>query len=100
MLAPYGSTVHVKQKAFDSSGPRRRERAFESKWFKGTYIGLSNILENGHVIYIPGVGDVQEKFVHTLPARKKLVDPGPPPDEIEALDIGIVKPRAGHKDSY
>ena len=93
MLAPYGSTVHVKQKAFDSSGPRRRERAFESKWFKGTYVGLSNILENGHVIYIPGVGDVKEKFIHTLHARKKLVDPGPPPDEIEALDIGIVKPR-------
>ena len=93
MLAPYGSTVHVKQKAFDSSGPRRRERAFESKWFKGTYVGLSNILENGHVIYIPGVGDAKEKFIHTLHARKKLVDPGPPPDEIEALDIGIVKPR-------
>ena len=31
LVAPYGAVVHVKQKAFDSSGPRRRERAFETK---------------------------------------------------------------------
>ena len=84
MLAPYGATVHVKQKAFDSSGPRRRERAFESKWFKGIYVGLSNILDNGHVIYTPGSKDQKEKFFHTLHARKKLVDPGPPDEVVEA----------------
>ena len=32
MLAPFGAPVCVKQKAFDSSGPRRRERAFETRW--------------------------------------------------------------------
>ena len=90
MLAPYGATVHVKQKAFDSSGPRRRERAFESKWFKGIYVGLSNILDNGHVIYTPGSKDQKEKFFHTLHARKKLVDPGPPDEVVEAE---IPKPR-------
>ncbi|CAE7459070.1 GIP, partial [Symbiodinium sp. CCMP2592] len=86
MLVPYGSVVHVKQKAFDSSGPRRRERAFESKWFRGIYVGLSNILDNGHVIYVPGTKDTKEKFVHTLHARKKLVDPGPPVEEVVVDD--------------
>ncbi|CAE7503071.1 unnamed protein product, partial [Symbiodinium sp. CCMP2456] len=53
LLAPFGAVVHVKQKVFDSSGPRRRERAFESKWIRGRYVGLSSILDNGHVVYIP-----------------------------------------------
>ena len=35
LLAPYGATVVVKQKVFDSSGPRRRERAMETRWMKG-----------------------------------------------------------------
>ncbi|CAE7219055.1 GIP [Symbiodinium sp. CCMP2592] len=90
MLAPHGSVVHVKQKACDSSGPRRRERAFESKWFRGLYVGLSNILDNGHVIFVPGTKDTKEKFVHTLHARKKLVDPGPPMDEVV---VDVPKPR-------
>ena len=38
LLAPYGATVHMKQKVFDSSGPRRRERAFETRWMKGKYV--------------------------------------------------------------
>ncbi|CAE7334978.1 GIP [Symbiodinium sp. CCMP2592] len=90
MLAPYGSVVHVKQKAFDSSGPRRRERAFESKWFRGVYVGLSNILDNGHVVYVPETESSKEKFVHTLHARKKLVDPGRPQEEVI---VDIPKPR-------
>ena len=90
LLAPYGATVHVKQKAFDSSGPRRREKAFESKWYKGIYVGLSNILDNGHVIYTPESKDAKEKFFHTLHARRKLVDPGPPTEEVE---VAVPKPR-------
>ena len=50
LAAPYGSTVLIKQKAFDSGGPRRRDKAFESKWLKGVYVGLSGILDGGHVI--------------------------------------------------
>ncbi|CAE7245980.1 unnamed protein product [Symbiodinium sp. CCMP2456] len=65
-MAPYGAPVHIKQKAFDSSGPRRRERAFESKWLRGHYMGLSNLLDDGHVIYVPGTEDSKEKFIHTF----------------------------------
>ena len=38
LAAPYGSTVLIKQKAFDSGGPRRRDKVFESKWPKGVYV--------------------------------------------------------------
>ena len=30
LAAPYGSVVHIKEKVFDSSGPRKRGRAFET----------------------------------------------------------------------
>ncbi|CAE7812024.1 unnamed protein product [Symbiodinium sp. CCMP2592] len=78
LLAPYGATVYLKQKAFDSSGPRRRERAFETKWIKGQYVGLSNILDRGHVVFIPASEGRGERFLHTFHVRAGLVDPGGP----------------------
>ncbi|CAE7237540.1 unnamed protein product [Symbiodinium sp. CCMP2592] len=83
MLAPFGATVHVRRKAFDSAGPLRREQAFESKWVKGTYVGLSNILDNGHVVCVEGTPEHKEKFMHTFHVRHRLVDPGPPQEELE-----------------
>ena len=53
-------------------------------------MGLSNILDNGHVIYTPESKDAKEKFFHTLHARRKLVDPGPPTEEVE---VAVPKPR-------
>ena len=82
LAAPYGSTVLIKQKAFDSGGPRRRDKAFESKWVKGVYTGLSGILDGGHVIYFPAVDGSKEKFAHTFHIRGNLVDPGPPGDSL------------------
>ena len=81
LLAPYGALVYLKQKAFDSSGPRRRERAFETRWIKGRYVGLSNLLDNGHVVFIPGGDGQREKFLHTFHVRTGLVDPGEPGGE-------------------
>ncbi|CAE7228272.1 unnamed protein product, partial [Symbiodinium sp. CCMP2456] len=86
LLAPFGAVVHVKQKAFDSSGPRRRERAFESKWIRGRYVGLSSILDNGHVVYIPDEQGTREKFIHTFHVRPRLIDPGLPQQELIADD--------------
>ena len=76
MAAPYGAIVHIKQKAFDSQGPRRREKAFESRWKRGVYVGLSNLMEGGHVIYEPGSEGSKEKFFHTFYVRANLQDPG------------------------
>ena len=81
LLVPYGAPVYLKQKAFDSSGPRRRERAFETRWIKGRYVGLSNLLDNGHVVFVPGGDGQREKFLHTFHVRTGLVDPGDPVGE-------------------
>ena len=78
LIAPYGAPVVVKQKVVDSSGPRRREKAFESKWARGRYVGLSGVLDRGHLVYLPPDGDKKEKFIHTLHVRAGLVDPGVP----------------------
>ncbi|CAE7275253.1 unnamed protein product [Symbiodinium sp. CCMP2592] len=87
LMAPFGATVHIKQKAFDSSGPRKRDRAFETKWTKGTYVGLSSILDGGHVVYVPqGTEDDKEKFLHTFHVRPRLFDPGVPLDELQVED--------------
>ena len=83
LLAPFGAVVHVKQKTFDSSGPRRRERAFETKWIKGTYVGLSNLLDEGHVVYVPEDEKGKEKFIHTFHVRPRLIDPGLPHEELQ-----------------
>ena len=86
LVAPYGAVVHVKQKAFDSSGPRRRERAFETKWIRGHYVGLSGILDNGHVVFVPGSDGHKEKFIHTFHVRPRLIDPGLPQQELYIED--------------
>ncbi|CAE7210219.1 GIP [Symbiodinium sp. CCMP2592] len=74
LLAPFGAPVVMKQKVFDSSGPRRRERAMETKWAKGQYMGLSSLLDNGHVVYMAPTEDQKEKFCHTFNVRAGLVD--------------------------
>ena len=78
LLAPYGAPVIVKEKAFDAQGPRRRDRAFETKWIRGHYVGLSNLLEGGHVVYVPRSEAKKEHFLHTFHARARLHDPGGP----------------------
>ena len=53
---------------------------------KGKYVGLSNILDGGHVVYIPGSEEEREKFAHTFHVRARLHDPGLPLDEFENYD--------------
>ncbi|CAE7814357.1 unnamed protein product [Symbiodinium microadriaticum] len=59
---------------------RRREKSLESKWSKGRYVGLSSLLQRGHVVYLPDdEGDTGEKFLHTFHVRSGLIEP-PQPD--------------------
>ena len=62
LAAPYGSVVHLRKKAFDKTGPLKREQTLESKWHKGRYVGLSTILNHGHLVYVPPTADEKEKF--------------------------------------
>ena len=74
-------------------------------------MGLSNLLEGGHVIFIPETEEKKEKFLHTRHVRPRLVDPGPPRQELQAEEapkprrrlVGktpemLVEMRALHKD--
>ncbi|CAE7863092.1 unnamed protein product [Symbiodinium microadriaticum] len=99
LKAPFGAIVHIKERAFDSSGPRRRERAFESRWFKGHYMGLSSILEGGHVIYLPKDGEDTERFFHTCHVRPRLIDPGPPEVVLHANEPPRPRRRVAEKAS-
>ncbi|CAE7228157.1 unnamed protein product, partial [Symbiodinium sp. CCMP2456] len=48
----------------------------------GRYVGLSSILDNGHVVYIPDEQGTREKFIHTFHVRPRLIDPGLPQQEL------------------
>ena len=91
LVAPFGAKVHLRKKAFDKYGPLRREQGLESKWLVGRYVGLSTIVHNGHVVYVPRDGEEREKFLHTLHVRPDLVDPGAPTTEFRVEDAP--KPR-------
>ena len=87
LIAPYGSRVHMKKRPFTAKGPRRKAEALESKWTSGHYVGLSGLIDDGHLVYIPpGDGGPDDKggFLHTLHVRPHLHDPGVPEQELEA----------------
>ncbi|CAE7219835.1 unnamed protein product, partial [Symbiodinium sp. KB8] len=90
LAAPFGSIVYIRKKAFDKSGPLRREQAMDSKWIRGRYAGLSTILHRGHLIYVPAEGEESEKFFHTLHVRPNLVEPSGPDTE---CCVDIPRPR-------
>ena len=81
LAAPFGAKVHLRKKAFDKYGPLRREQGLDSKWLVGRYVGLSTIVHNGHVVYVPEEGEEKERFLHTLHVRPDLIDPGVPTTE-------------------
>ena len=64
LVAPFGAPVHLRKKAFDKAGPRRREQGLESKWLVGKYVGLSTIVHHGHLVYVEATTDEKEKFLH------------------------------------
>ncbi|CAE6952631.1 Papst2 [Symbiodinium sp. CCMP2592] len=86
LIAPYGAAVLVKEKAFDAQGPRRRDKAFETKWIRGHYVGLSSLLEGGHVVHVPESEAKKGHFLHTFHVRARLHDPGPPEEELEVVE--------------
>ena len=69
LAAPYGAKVLVRKRHLD--GPKLDDLA--PRWLSGAYIGLSDSLSKGHLVYIKD--DDGERFVH---------DPGPIADELHA----------------
>ncbi|CAE7396943.1 TY2B-B, partial [Symbiodinium sp. CCMP2592] len=71
LAAPYGSKVMVRKRQLE--GPKLDDLA--PKWVQGVYVGRSESLSKGHLVFISN--DEGEKFVHTLHVRAGLRDPGP-----------------------
>ncbi|CAE7254018.1 unnamed protein product [Symbiodinium sp. CCMP2592] len=61
-------------------GPKLDDLA--PKWHTGFYVGLSDSLSKGHLVYIKD--DDGERFVHTLHVRAGVHDPGPVDGEFHA----------------
>ncbi|CAE7310954.1 GIP, partial [Symbiodinium microadriaticum] len=73
--APYGAKVMVRKRHME--GPKQEDLA--PKWVAGVYVGLSDSVSKGHLVYVKD--DDGERFIHTLHVRAGLHDPGPVTDE-------------------
>ena len=49
-------------------------------------VGLSNLLEGGHLVYVPRSEAKKEHFLHTFHARARLHDPGGPTQQLEVVE--------------
>ncbi|OLP99915.1 Ubiquitin-activating enzyme E1 2 [Symbiodinium microadriaticum] len=78
LAAPYGAKVLVRKRHME--GPKQEDLA--PKWVSGHYLGLSDSLSKGHLVYVKD--DHGERFIHTLHVRAGLHDPGPVEDTVEA----------------
>ena len=89
LATTFGAKVMVKRRAFASGGKTVR-REFEPRWVEGVYLGLSNSVDDGHLVY------AEDSFLHTKNVKPKaaLVDPGPP--EVEPGD-GVFESLAPHE---
>ena len=70
IVAPFGAPVHLRKKAFDKHGPLRREHGMESKWMVGKYVGLSTIVHNGHLVYVPATEGEREALAYPTCASR------------------------------
>ncbi|CAE7238296.1 unnamed protein product [Symbiodinium sp. CCMP2592] len=70
------------------AGVHQTNGAAEStvRWTQGVYVGLSESLSKGHLVFI--ANDEGEKFVHTLHVRAGLRDPGPIDERFHAEEPG------------
>ena len=76
LAAPFGAIVHVRKRPYTGAGTTAKPDSLRTQWVRGHYLGLSNTLNNGHVIFVPAVDDQPEGFIHTFHVRE-LVHPGP-----------------------
>ncbi|CAE7259807.1 GIP, partial [Symbiodinium sp. CCMP2456] len=69
MIAAFGAKVLVKKRRYAASGALIRLE-FDERWAEGVYLGLSDQLADGHLVYVDGI------FTHTknVKDKAKLVD--------------------------
>ncbi|CAE7586293.1 unnamed protein product [Symbiodinium sp. CCMP2456] len=69
MMTSFGAKVLVKKRRYAASGALITLE-FDERWSEGSYLGLSDQVANGHLVYVDGI------FTHTRSVRDKakLVD--------------------------
>ncbi|OLQ02545.1 Transposon Ty2-OR2 Gag-Pol polyprotein [Symbiodinium microadriaticum] len=77
LAAPYGAKVMVRKRQLE--GPKPDDLA--PKWIQGTYVGRSESLSKGHLVFVKD--DDGERFIHTLHVRAGLREPEQLADELE-----------------
>ena len=82
LAAPYGAKVMVRKRQLE--GPKLDD--LTPKWVQGVYVGRSESLSKGHLVYV--TSDEGEKFIHTLHVRAGLRDPGPVEEGFHAEEPG------------
>eukprot|EP00439_Symbiodinium_sp_Y106_P079760 s160_g18.t1 len=74
LAAPFGARVLIRRREYGGIAEPGKPDDLAPRWIEGYYLGLSETLRRGHVVYVNN--DDGEKFVHTVHVRAGLVDPG------------------------
>ena len=82
LVAPFGTRVLVKRREYGGSAEPGKPDDLAPRWIEGRYLGLSETLRRGHVVFVSN--EDGEKFIHTVHVRAGLVDPGEADGHVEA----------------
>ena len=82
LAAPSGAKVLVRRREYGGTAEPGKPDDLAPRWLEGRYLGLSETVRRGHVVYL--VGDDGEKFVHTVNVRVGVEDPPPERAGLEA----------------
>ena len=81
LAAPFGSKVLIKKKSYVGAHHGGKLDDLAPRWEEGYYLGLSDTVRGGHLVYVDHEGS---RFLHTLHVRPHVHDPGPPEEVMEA----------------
>ena len=82
LAAPFGARVLIRKREYGGVAEPGKPDDLAPRWIEGHYLGLSETLRRGHIVYVNN--DDGEKFVHTVHVRAGLVDPGGVAGDYEA----------------
>ena len=73
LAAPFGAKVLVRRREYGRTAEPGKPDDLAPRWLEGYYLGLSETLRRGHIVYL--VGDDGEKFVPTVNIRAGTEEP-------------------------
>ena len=82
LAAPFGAKVLVRRREYGGTAEPGKPDDLAPRWLEGRYLGLSETVRRGHVVYL--AGDDGEKFVHTVNVRVGVEDSPSEKAELEA----------------